>query len=126
MMDADLRSAIAHDELLRSRRQLSTVFIIVAVVLFAGAWFTVPSGIAMLVLTGQVTSVALIVVGALAAAGGAIMLIVGLRMRRAVARDIHSPSSAPGKADPHYQEDPAFVATHNAPYNWTGLGPGGY
>ena len=124
-MDADLRSAIAHDELLRDRRRLSTGLIALAVALFVAAWFTVPGGVLLVLVTSNPTGALLIGVGVLAAAGGAIALIVGLRMRRAVARDIHSPESAPGKPNARFQEDPAFLASHNAPYNWTGLGPGG-
>ncbi|MBK4347324.1 hypothetical protein [Lacisediminihabitans changchengi] len=124
-MDADLRSAIAHDESLRSRRRLSTALVVIAVMLFAAAWFMVPSGITILVTASSTAGIVLVEVGSLALVGGAIVLIAGLRMRRAVARDIHSPSSAPGKPDPHFQKDPAAMASPNPPYNWTGITIGG-
>ena len=125
-MDAELRTAIAHDELLRDRRRLSSGLIMLAVILLVVAWFTLPGGIVLLMLTVNLTALPLIGAGALSLVAGAILLIAGLRMRRAVARDIHSPESPAGKPNARYQQDPAFKSSTNAPpFNWTGMGPGG-
>jgi len=124
-MDADLRSAIAHDELLRERRRVATGLIALAVFLFVAAWFTLPGGVVLVLVTANPTGFLLAGVGVLAAAGGTIVLIAGLRIRRAVLRDIQSPESAPGKPNPRYQEDPAFMASRNPPGSWGGPGPSG-
>ena len=126
MMDAELRTAIAHDELLRDRRRLSSGLIMLAVILLVVAWFLLPGGIVLVVVTANPSSAFLIGAGALALVAGAILLITGLRMRRAVARGIHNPESPPGKPNARYQEDRAFKSSTNAPpFNWTGMGPGG-
>ena len=125
MMDADLRSAIAHDESLRERRRVATGLIALAVFLFVAAWFTLPGGVVLVLVTANPTGFLLAGVGVLAAAGGTIVLIAGLRIRRAVLRDIQSPESAPGKPNPRYQEDPAFMASRNPPGSWGGPGPSG-
>jgi len=124
-MDAELRSAIAHDAQLRDRRRTATGLIALAVALFVAAWFTLPGGAVLVLVTANPTGILLAGVGVLAAAGGTIVLIAGLRIRRAVLRDIHSPDSPPGKPNPRYQEDPEFTASSNAPpFNWTGMTPG--